>query len=133
MLAFNNSKVEKMFYDEIISTKERIKVKPGKCRYNYKCQMNAAHEAMRHGHKEIAMVVYMNYGKVDPIIHFVNYHKGKYIDNTLGEWTNSHEYYLIRHIGKEDFDNVAYIFGAYRREIRNKLSWWLRFTSDIDF
>lgn len=128
---FNNDKVDKIFYDGIISTKERIEVESGKCRYNFRCQMNAAHEALKHKHKSLAMVVYMDNGEVDPIIHFINYNKGKYVDNTLGEWSQKHEYYLIRHISPEDFLNVNYIFTSYRKTLRNGLSWWLRLTSDI--
>lgn len=133
MFTFNNKKVTKQFYDDIVSRTERIEVHPGKCRYNFRCQMNAAHEAMKKGHKEIAMVVYMEDGDEDPIIHFVNYHKGRYIDNTLGQWSKMHEYYLIRKISANDFKNVQFIFSAYRRTIRNRLSWWLRFTSDVNF
>ena len=133
MIPFNNDKVERMFYDEIVSTKERIEVEAGKCRYNFRCHMNTAHEALENKHDTFAMVVYMDSKKVDPIIHFVNYHDGKYVDNTLGQWAKEHEYYLIRHISSEDFTNVEYIFKAYRRTIRKNLSWWLRLTSDIKF
>lgn len=133
MITFNNNKVKRLFYDEIISTKDRIKVEPGECRYNFRCQMNAVHEAMKNNYEQIAMVVYLDNCKVDPIIHFINYSKGKYTDNTLGQWSNSHEYYLIRYIGKEDFLAVNDIFIAYRKTIRNKLSWWNKLTSDINF
>lgn len=133
MINFNNDKVTKNFYDEIIATKERIEVKPGKCRYNFRCHMNAAHEAMKHKHESYAMVVYMHDKKVDPIIHFVNYHKGVYIDNTLGQWANEHEYYLIRHITARDFTNAQFIFNCYRDTVRKNLSWWLRLTSDVNF
>lgn len=133
MMTFNNNKATKRFYDELLATKERINVEPGKCRYNFRCQMNAAHEAMENKHESIALVVYLNYGKVDPIIHFINYHEGKYVDNTLGQWSKEHEYYLIRHIPKEDFTNVEFLFGAYRRSIRNNFGWWLRLTSNVTF
>ena len=96
-MKLNNKKLLQIFYDEILSTKDRIKVKSGKCRYNHNCHYNAAHEAIKHKHKSIAMVVYMVNGRVDPVIHFVNYNKGKYTDNTLGEWSSQHEYYLINH------------------------------------
>lgn len=133
MMTFNNKKVSKLFYDEIISTKERIEVKPGKCRYNFRCQMNATHEAVRNNHESIAMVVYMDDKEVSPIIHFINYYNGEYIDNTLGEWSSRHEYYLIRHISPKDFFNIDFIFSSYRQTIQNKLSWWLRNTSDVTF
>lgn len=129
----NNHKVEDIFYKEIISTKERISIKAGKCRYNFRCQMNAVHEAVRNKQSKIAMVVYMANCKVDPIIHFVNYDGKKFIDNTLGEWSQNHEYYLIRFITKKDFWNINFIFTSYREKINNSLSWWLRLTSDNEF
>lgn len=133
MMNFNNNKVEDMFYHYIVSTKDRIEVSPGKCRYNFRCHMNAAHEAMKHNHSSLAMVVYMHNSKVDPIIHFVNYHNGKYVDNTLGEWSRKHEYYLIKHIYPEDYVHIESIFTSYRKTIRRKWSWWLRLTSDLQF
>lgn len=132
-MKFNNKKVEKLFYDEIVSTRERIEVTPGECRYNYRCHNNAVHEAVKNEDEDIAMVVYMHEKNVDPIIHFVNHKDGVYTDNTLGQWAIRHEYYLIRHIDKEDFWNVQFIFNAYRRTVRKNLNWWLRLTSDIDF
>lgn len=130
---FNNKKVQRLFYDEIIATKERIEVQPGECRYNYRCHNNAVHEAVKNEDDQIAMVVYMDLKDVDPIIHFVNYKDGQYVDNTLGQWATRHEYYLIRYIDSVDFWSVQYIFNAYRRTIRKNLSWWLRLTSNIDF
>jgi len=133
MFNYNNNKVTNSFYKEIIATKERIKVKSGKCRYNYKCHMNAVHEAVKNKHSKLAMVVYMDEGKVNPIIHFLNFDGENYIDNTLGEWTQRNEYYLIRYIGEEDFWNIGYIFTSYRETIKNNRSWWLKLTSDVNF
>lgn len=132
-MKFNNNKVQKLFYDEIISTKERIEVKPGKCRYNFRCQMNAVHEAVENDHEKLAMVVYLHDCKCDPIIHFINYHNGEYVDNTLGQWSKNHEYYLIKYVTKDDFFNINYIFDSYRNTIRKQFSWWYRITSDITF
>lgn len=79
------------------------------------------------------MVVYMENKQVAPIVHFINFTNGKYVDNTLGQWSVQHEYYLIRHIPPEDFLNVDYIFDSYRNTIKNSMSWWLRLTSDLEF
>lgn len=128
-MKINNLEAQQVIYDHIISKYNSIKVKAGKCRFNYKCQMNAVHEAKKHKHGKIAMCVCMDDG-VYPIIHFINYSKGKFIDNTLGEWSSQHKYYFIRWIGDEDMWDVDIIFTAFRRELRNNLSWWLRLTSD---
>ena len=128
-LTFNNLEAQQVIYDHIISKYNSIEVEPGKCRYNYKCQMNATHEAMKNKHKKIAMCVYMDEGTY-PIIHFINYSKGKFIDNTLGQWSTRHKYYFIRWVEGDDMWYVDTIFSAFRRELRNNLSWWLRLTSD---
>lgn len=119
-----NKKAEKIIRSKIISEHNCIKVKPGKCRFNYQCSYNAVHEAVRKGDKKIAMVVYFVEGY--PIIHFINYKKGVYTDNTLGEWSSQYEYYLIRFIGKDDFWNVNYIFDRYRDNLKNCLPFWTR-------
>lgn len=128
-MKINNLEAQQVIYDHIISKYNRIKVNPGKCRYNFKCQMNAVHEAKKHKHKKIAMCVYMDDGTY-PIIHFINYNKKVFIDNTLGEWSSKHDYYFIRWIDDRDMFYVDTIFTAFRRELRNQLSWWLKITSD---
>lgn len=130
-ITINNLEAQQQIYDHIVSKYNKIKVKSGKCRYNFRCQMNAVHEAKKHKHKKIAMCVYMDEGTY-PIIHFINYHKGKFIDNTLGEWSSQYDYYFIRWIEDEDMWNVNHVFTAFRTELRKKLSWWVRITSDFD-
>jgi hypothetical protein len=126
----NNNKARQIFYDHIIANHKTIKIKPGKCRYNYKCQMNAVHEAKKNKHKKIAMCVYMDGG--NPNIHFINYHKGKYTDNTLGQWSKCYNYYFIKWIDEADMWNVDAIFTAFRKDLKNMLPWWIRMTSDYE-
>ena len=123
-----NNKAQKEIYQYIISHFKTIEVKPGKCRFNYKCQTNAVHEAVKYNHKKIAMCVYMDNGQ--PIIHFLNYNKGKFVDNTLGEWSRCYNYYFIKWINKEDFWDVNTIFTAFRNDLGRKLTWWTRILSD---
>lgn len=127
---YNNKKARLEIVNKIKTEHELIEVHPGKCRYNYKCQMNAVHEALRKGDKKIAMCVYLdeNY----PIIHFINYRKGKFVDNTLGEWSAKKNYYFIKWITQGEFWEVNDIFGGYREELRKSLSLWIRLTSDYD-
>lgn len=129
-MKLNNTKAQKEVYDYIISKYNRIDVKSGECRYNFRCQMNAIHEAKRNKHKKIAMCVYMD--NTQPIIHFVNYHKKKFVDNTLGEWSSRHDFYFIRWIKKDDMWDVNTIFIAFRKELRRVLKWWTRLTSDYE-
>jgi hypothetical protein len=129
-MTYNNDKAEKEIKNKVFAEYKKIKVKPGKCRYNYRCQMNAVHEASKKGDKKIAMCIYLddNY----PVIHFINYKKGKFTDNTLGQWATLNEYYFVKWIHEDDFWNVNNIFISYRKELRKSLSWWVRLTSNYN-
>jgi hypothetical protein len=132
MTAHFNSKAIQIIRDKIVSENKKITVVPGKCRWNYRCHMNAVHESIKHKHKKIAMVMYM-YENGTPIIHFVNYKKGKFIDNTLGEWCVEYQYYLIKFIEKEDFFNVGDIFDKYRDHLQNCLTPLTKFFNNETF
>lgn len=127
-MTFNNHKAQKEIYQYIISHFKTIEVNPGECRYNFRCQYNAVHEAIKNNHKKIAMCVYIDKGQ--PIIHFINYSKKQFVDNTLGEWSRCYNYYFIKWIDKEDFWDVDVIFTAFRKDLGRKLNWWTRITSD---
>ncbi len=127
---FNNHKAQKEIYNRVLSQYSTIQVKPGKGLWNFRCQYNSSHFALKGKHKKLAMCMCVeSNGSV--FIHFVNYHKGKFMDNTLGEWSKQYEYYFVRWIDKSDFLNVDFIFGAFRKELRNNLSWWVKLTSDF--
>lgn len=116
----------------IIATMPKIKVQSGVCRYNYKCQMNAVHDALNEGHDKLAMCFYLD--GTWPIIHFVNVdNEGNYIDNTLGRWSETYDYYLIRLIEKESFFYINDIFTSYRKELRLKLPWYIRLFNKCEF
>ena len=131
MTAHFNKKAEEIIRNKILSEHNCITVKPGKCRWNFRCHNNAIHEAVRKGDKEIAMVIYFDKGC--PIVHFINYRKGQYIDNTLGEWTQRYEYYFIKFIPQEDFWNVYTFHNTYRIHLRSCLPWIVRKLSNIEF
>lgn len=130
-MKINNSKAERQTYNYITSTFKTIKVKPGKCRYNYRCQLNAVHEAKKNKHKKLAMCVCVDDNR-GVFIHFVNYSKGKFVDNTLGEWSKLETYYFIKWIKQDEMWSINNIFTNFRRELRNKLSWWVKITSNFE-
>lgn len=129
-MGMSNERAKKEIRNYILATYNTIKVKSGKCRYNFYCHANAVHEASKHKHKKIAMCFYIDEGC--PIVHFINYHNGKFVDNTLGEWSQLHTYYFVKWIDEDDFYNVFNIFKAFRQEVRKKLSWWVKLTSDYE-
>ena len=119
-----NDKARNIIKNKIISEHNKIEVKPGKCRWNFRCSFNSVHEAVRKKEKKVAMVMYFDGDH--PIIHFINYKKGLYTDNTLGEWSCQYEYYFIKFITKEDFWNINHIFTKYRNTLQNYLPFWIR-------
>ena len=113
-------------------TLAKVSVSSGACRFNYRCQMNAVHEALEGGHDKIAMCYYIDNGR--PIIHFLNVlPDGTYVDNTLGRWSEIFTYYLVRYIPKEEFFKVNSIFSDYRKEIRKWIPLYIRVISSVEF
>ncbi len=108
-----------------------INVKAGKCRYNFRCQFNAIHEAWRKGHKQIAMCVYFDDGK--PIVHFINYDGKKFVDNTLGEWSRELEYHLVRFINESEFKSIHGIFSRFRSTIHRMMPWYIQWFTDKNY
>jgi hypothetical protein len=117
----------------VIATLPKITVKSGVCRYNFRCQMNAVHDALNDDQDKIAMCFYMNNSNY-PTIHFLNIDSdGNYIDNTLGRWSETYDYYLVRIIEKESFFTINDIFTAYRKELRRQLPFYIRWFNDCEF
>lgn len=127
-----NDKAKLEIISHLRATKNKIDVRAGKCRFNYKCQCNAVHEAINKKQDRVAMCMYIdgNY----PIIHFVNVSKkGKFTDNTLGNWVQEYEFFLIKYIDKVDYFNIDDVFTDYRKEIRKQLTFFTKLMSDVEF
>lgn len=130
MTSFFNKQSHKYVMREIIPQLQQINVIGGSCRYNYQCHRNVVHDAIAKSEDEIALVFYID---EQPIIHFLNVDKdGNYVDNTLGVWCEQFDFYLIKHINKDDFFNVNKIFTEYRLELNQKLPIYLSFICDIN-
>ncbi len=52
---FINEKAKKIIKNMVITTLPKISVIGGKCRFNYKCHVNAVHDAINENHDKIAM------------------------------------------------------------------------------
>lgn len=116
----------------VISTGEKISVKSGRCRYNFRCQMNAVNDALSSNQPTVGMCVCIN--KDSCFIHFVNISKnGSFIDNTLGQWSIKYDYYLIKTIKKVDFLDINDIFMKYRKDLHQKLPIYLRMVNTVEF
>ena len=122
----------KKIKEHVINTGKLIDVKSGRCRYNYKCHMNAVSDALSSKQNSIGMCVCINDNNC--FIHFVNISKNNtYIDNTLGQWSVNYDYYLIDIIDKKDFFSVNEIFTKYRKKLHQKLPLLLRMVNTVEF
>jgi len=131
MINFLNNKAKAHIANMVRATLPKIKVKAGVCRYNFRCQINAVHEAIERKEGQIAMSVYID--GTCPVIHFLNVDKkGRFTDNTLGHWSKWNDYFFVKHIDQEDFIDVDSFFAAYRKELRKGLPWYVRLFSDFD-
>jgi len=127
-----NKKAKEIIKEIVIKNYSKIKVNSGICRYNFKCHHNAVHDAINDKQDKIAMCFYIDNDY--PIIHFINIDEnGKYIDNTLGNWSSIYDYYLIKYIEKDKFFQVNDIFSEYRKELNEKLPFLVRILSNCDF
>lgn len=127
-----NEKAKEIITNMVIATMPKIEVNSGICRFNFRCQMNAVHDAITNQENKIAMCIYFE-GE-NPIVHFINIdNNGNYVDNTLGAWSVKYDYYLVRHIEKESFFSINNIFASYIRELKMKLPFYVRLFSDYDF
>ena len=127
-MTYNNFKARNEICNHVIAKYNKINVSPGKLLYNFQCHRNSVHIAKKRNHKKLAMCVYIDEGY--PIIHFVNYRKKVYIDNTLGMWTTQNDYYFIKWVREDEMWNIFDTFEAFRIELGNALNWWTRLTSD---
>lgn len=124
-MKYFNKKAEKIWKDKVFAECEKIKVLPGLCRYNFRCHNNAINDAIIDKDDKLAVVFYLQYGEV--VLHFVNYHKNKYIDNTLGQQANYQEYYFYRWITKDQFYFEALdVFDEIRKQFTKLIPWWWR-------
>jgi len=121
----------KRITEYVIANYTRIEVKSGTCRFNYKCQLNAIHDAVTAGEKSICMCVYLDITG-EPTLHFVNKKDKIYTDNTLGYWSHENQYFLVREITKVEFNNVDTIFRSLRSFLCSLPPWYIRLFKKID-
>jgi len=128
-MKLTNELAKKEIKSHAIGNYQKIPVKSGKILWNFRCQLNAVHEALNNNEDRIAMTMYFD-GDL-PIIHFLNVNKdGEFIDNTLGRWSETYDYYLIKFINKEDFFDIDSFFTAHRKTVRDRLPFFIRLFSD---
>lgn len=128
-MEYNNDKARREICSHIISKYNKIEVKPGRLLFNFRCHNNAVHFAKKGKHKKLVMCVYIE-DNTYPVVHFINYKKGVFTDNTLGEWTTQFDYYFIKWIEDDEMWNIFDIFDAFKCELGNTLNWWTRLTSN---
>ena len=129
-MKYFTNKFENLIREYIDSAYKRINVFPGKLHFNYKCHLNAVHYAIKKKDKKIALVTYRERQTKQPYVHFVNYHKGKFIDNTVGYWAFSYEYRFIRWVGVNEFDNAVDVLLDTQEFFKNKATFLQKLFAD---
>lgn len=86
---------------------DKDEMKIGDSFYNYKCHLNAVQYIKNGQADEVYLCVYIedNY----PIVHFINKKDDKYIDNTLGWLYETIDYYIIKKVSEDEYDNIGNI------------------------
>lgn len=128
-----NKQAASAIVDYIRTHFKMIDVQPGFCRYNFYCHSNAVHDAITDNDDELAMVVYID--QTTPIVHFISVKQidgaETFIDNTLGQWSTRHDYYLIKKIHKNEYWDVHVMHEKFKQVLRSQLKWYVRLLSDF--
>lgn len=105
----------------------KINVKPWACRWNFRCHLNAVHEAIEAKQNRIAAVVHFENWSSQAIVHFVNVDEdGIFTDNTLWHWCTQSEYYLLEYIDETRFFRIGAILTQYKEFLWEQVPWYIR-------
>ena len=111
-------KVLKRIIEHTKSNYKRIdkdQMKIGDSFYNYMCHMNAVQYVKIGKAEEVFLCIYIdnNY----PTVHFINKQGNKYIDNTLGWRYDQLEYYIIKKVSEDEYNDIENILKATQKSI----------------
>lgn len=82
--------------------------------HNRRCQLNAVQSVYENKSEKVYLCIAINKDNYKNIVvHFINKNKsGMYIDNTWG-WTHKKfNYYIIRKVSKDEYDNIDVILNS---------------------
>lgn len=122
---------DKFIAEYVRKTYRKIDVKSGGYMLNHKCHLNAVNYAVEK--KESNIVLCVTLFNDEPNIHFINFTKYKYVDNTLGQWSATYDYYLVRFIAENEYYSIVDVFSKYRAELNRCLPWYLRLFGEYKF
>lgn len=128
-MKFADRIASRIYREAVITSYQKIPVIAGQCRYNFQCHNNVVHDAIENKEKRVAMVFYLQNDE-EPILHFLNFTKRKYVDNTMGHWSSRHPYYFVRWLNQDEYWDINKIFSGMIDEWRRKLPWYIRLLSD---
>lgn len=117
--------------DYVDSQYEMIEVVSGEIHYNYKCHLNSTHHAIKNKDEKLALVMYREKDTQLPCVHFVNYTKGKFVDNTIGNWSERFEYRFIRWVPESEFYSTPHILVDTQKVFKDMATFWQKYFGDI--
>jgi len=110
-------RIKSRIYDYVVANYPKLeddRFVLGDMPYNYKCHYNAVQKVLEgKADKVYACIAIHKRDWQDIIVHFINgTQKGKYQDNTWG-WVHKHyDYYLVKEVKEDEYDNVVDILGG---------------------
>lgn len=119
-------KIKKRIIEYVKTNYQRIdksEMELGNLVYNYMCHMNAVQYIKTGQADEIYLCVYVEDNW--PTVHFINKKESKYIDNTLGWRYEQLDYYIIKKVSEDEYNNIWDLLKSTQRSILELNSNWL--------
>lgn len=101
--------------------------KLGEIPYNFRCHLNSVQKVKENKADEVYLCMTLNEDYKDPIIHFINKKDNTYMDNTWGWLYEENNYYIIRKINENEYNNIGNILEITRQSLLDLYSKkWVR-------
>lgn len=111
-------KIKKRIIEHVKANFKRIdksEMELGNLVYNYMCHMNAVQYIKNGQADEVYLCVYIDNNW--PIVHFINKKGNKYIDNTLGWRYEQLDYYIIKKVSEDEFNDIGDLLSNTQKSI----------------
>jgi hypothetical protein len=108
--------IKSRIYDYVVANYpmiEKDKFVLGEISYTYKCHLNSVQKVKESKASKVIACIAIEKGKWENIIvHFINQlEDGRYQDNTWGWLYKGWDYYMVKEINPNEFDNIDNMLG----------------------
>lgn len=130
-MKYFTNKWDRKVRDYCDSQYELIEVEPGDLNHYYKCHLVATDVAIKRNHDKLALVTYRYDGSLLPYVHFINYDGDRFIDNSMGVWSEKYEYRFIRWVPEAEFYDTVNILSDTQKVFTNMAGWLTKLFGEI--